>query len=811
MFRKKDELLIALAGNPNAGKTTIFNGMTGANQHVGNYPGVTVDKKEGHIHYDLDGEKIRVTVVDLPGTYSLSSYSEEERVARGFLLNENPDTTIVVMDSSHLQRHLAFALQLMELGRPVVLDLNMIDEATEKGYIIDEEKLSKIMGVPICSTIGRTGEGLKRLLRVAVEEGRDRHFSSYQIDYGPEVERAIQKILSFDHHQGEAPYRHPSEQENGTIKEHSQRRKFTRLNHPQRWYAVKLLEGDREVQEWVKKNWQNGEKIVEFSDQMRNELSEALEEEVEIYIVSRRAVAAAGIVREVTKYEEKPAGFSSKLDQVLTDRIWGIPIFLFIMWLTFNIVFTLGEYPQGWIEDGVAIFSDWVGEVIPPGDLHSLLVDGIIGGVGSVLSFLPNIILLFLITAFMEDTGYLARAAFIVDRGMRAIGLQGKAFIPYFIGFGCTVPAVMGTRILESPRDRMTTMLTLTFMSCNARIPIYTLLIGAFFATEWAGTVLFGIYLFGIVIGILMALIFRKTLFRGDDEPFVMELPPYRLPTLWGVVMHMWERCILYIKKAGTIILAASILIWFITSYPQEGPWFEETDREIAQVEETFHAEVLEQVLLPLEVKTLEENEELFASVGAVLEAREAAEVEAEESESEPTEVDIELLLGSSKMKEATIQYFELKDAFDEQISDLEHTRASLGIENSYAGRMGKTIEPLIRPLGFDWKIGVGLVGAFAAKEVLVSTLGIIYSVDNADEEPAPLQEILAADPTFSPLVAICLMIFSLLYCPCLAVIGVFKRETRSYKWAAFYMVYPTILAWVVTFMIYQGGRMLGF
>ena len=781
MYNNDNNLLIAIAGNPNVGKTTIYNGLTGSNQHVGNYAGVTVDKKEGHVRYTLGEEKIKLTIVDLPGTYSLSSYSEEERVARSFLLRENPDATIVVMDAANLQRHLAFALQLMELERPVVLDFNMIDEAVAKGYTIDTETLSKKLDVPICTTVGRTGEGLKELLKTAVEEGKVRRYASYQVDYGPETEERIAKLMTYfdTRHSG---------------------------NQPHRWLAINLLGNDEEVRGWVEKLWEGGVETIRVADQMREELQKILGEEPELHFVSRRSVTAANLLREVSTYVEKPASFASKLDNVLTHRYFGIPIFLLIMWSTFNLVFTFGEYPQAWIESGVEWLAGFVSGVIPPGDLNSLLVDGIIGGVGSVMSFLPNIVLLFLITAFMEDTGYLARAAFIVDRGMKAIGLQGKAFIPYFIGFGCTVPAVMGTRILESPRDRMTTILTVPFISCNARLPVYALLIGAFFAPEMAGTMLFGIYIFGIAIAIIMALILRKFVFPGDDEPFVMELPPYRLPTLRGVFMHMWERTILYIQKAGTIILVASILIWFVTNYPQSGPWEAPFTQAEQTVQGEFDKEIAEKVFKPLNIKGIEDNPEFLAQIEIVTEKRELASKE-EQSE----EVVLEKIIPESPLKVHTLQYFELTDGLDEKLGEIHIAKSAAQLENSYAGQMGKGLEPIIKPLGFDWKIGVGLVGAFAAKEILVSTLGIIYSVEGADEEPQPLQEILANDPTFSPLVAICLMVFSLLYCPCLAVIGVIKRETKSFKWPIIAMVYPTVLAWFVTFAIYQGGRALGF
>ena len=664
MYNKDNNLLIAIAGNPNVGKTTIYNGLTGSNQHVGNYAGVTVDKKEGHVRYTLGEEKLKLTIVDLPGTYSLSSYSEEERVARSFLLKENPDATIVVMDAANLQRHLAFALQLMELERPVVLDFNMIDEAIAKGYTIDTEVLSKKLDVPICKTIGRTGEGLKELLKTAVEEGKVRRYASYRVDYGPEAEERIAKLTTYfdTRHSG---------------------------NQPHRWLAINLLGNDEEVRGWVEKLWEGGAETIRVADQMREELQEILGEEPELHFVSRRSITAANLLREVSIYEEKPASLASKLDNVLTHRYLGIPIFLFIMWGTFNLVFTFGEYPQGWIESGVEWLAGFVSGVIPPGDLNSLLVDGIIGGVGSVMSFLPNIVLLFLITAFMEDTGYLARAAFIVDRGMKAIGLQGKAFIPYFIGFGCTVPAIMGTRILESPRDRMTTILTVPFISCNARLPVYALLIGAFFAPEMAGTMLFGIYIFGIAIAIIMALILRKFVFPGDDEPFVMELPPYRLPTLRGVFMHMWERTILYIQKAGTIILVASILIWFVTNYPQSGPWEEPFVQAEQTVQAQFDKDMTEKVFTPLNIKGIEENPEFLAQIEAVTQKRDLA-LKAEE----PEEIVLEKIIPDSPLKDQTLQYFNLKDGLDEKLGEIHVAKSAAQLENSYAGRMGKGIEP---------------------------------------------------------------------------------------------------------------------
>ena len=785
MYRDKNQLLIAIAGNPNAGKTTIFNALTGANQHVGNYPGVTVDKKEGHIHYRQGEEKLQLTLVDLPGTYSLSCYSEEERVARQFLLSSSPDATIAVLDASNLTRHLAFALQLVELERPLVIDLNMIDESESKGYTIDIEKLSSLLGSPVVATIGRRGTGLKELLDAAVKEGQTRKLPSYQVDYGPHVEPHITTLIEMfsGRHMG---------------------------NQPHRWLAIKLLEGDSEVQEWVIKDWEDGTNAVNKANELRAQLAKELDEEPELFIVARRYQAAHKLMSQISTFEEQPVPFSGKLDRVLTHRWLGIPIFMFIMWCTFNLVFTLGAYPQEWIEAGVGLFSDLVGSIIPEGDLNSLIVDGIIGGVGAVLGFLPNILLLFLVNAFMEDTGYLARAAFIVDRAMRSIGLQGKAFIPLFLGFGCNVPSVMGTRILESRRDRIAAIMVAPLMSCNARLPVYTLLIGAFFAESMAGTILFGIYLFGILVAVAVVWLLRKFVLTGDSEPFVMELPPYRLPTLRGLIMHMWERSVLYVQKAGTIILAASIVLWFALSYPKEGPWTEEHQAERVVAETQFTQQVETEILKPLAIQSVEEHEELVAAIATVEESR-------EEENTTPVakkEVDVPLAskiaLKTPDLAAVANQYLDLRKDFDETIAEIDIAEQSDQLSNSYAGRMGHALVPIISPLGFNWKIGVSLVSAFAAKEVMVGTMGIIYHIEGADEEPVPLQQALADDPEFNPLIALSLMIFALIYCPCLATVAVIKRETNSWSWTAFSMIYPLTLAWVLSFIIYQGGLMLG-
>ncbi|MGL5513427.1 MAG: ferrous iron transport protein B, partial [Sporomusa sp.] len=576
-------------------------------------------------------------------------------------------------------------------------------------------------------------------------------------------------------------------------------------------------------------------------------------------------------------------------DKVLTNRILGLPIFLVLMWLLFNFVFTFGAYPQEWIENGVGLFGDFVGSHMADGDLKSLIVDGIIGGVGGVITFLPNIVLLFLGIAILEDSGYMARAAFVMDRVMRFAGLHGKSFIPMLMGFGCAVPAIMGTRTLENPRDRMVTIFVIPLMSCGARLPVYTLLISAFFAPDVAGTVLFSIYVLGIVLAVIAAFIIRGTMFKGDTEPFVMELPPYHMPALRSVLMHMWERAVLYLKKAGTIILAVSIIVWFLTSYPSDVDFTKDYEGLTAAADTAFTETVDEKVFAPLvaemlvaenteEQSTLEaltaevdavyaefeeqtaeleegsaelaalttskdeklkqletENEKLYPLVAAFMDEKDkikevseqiaALDTQFEEESEELEEGSAEFLAleaekdaklteleaENQKLYPLAVEYHELQAERDEQIAELEHQQASEQIAGSYAGRLGKMIEPVIAPLGFDWKIGIALITGFAAKEVVVSTLGTIYSIGEADETSTTLKAMLLADPTFSPLVAYTLMVFVLIYVPCLAALAVIKRETNSWKWTAFVTVYTTALAWIVSFIIYHGGQALGF
>lgn len=768
-------LTVALAGNPNSGKTTIFNNITGARQHVGNYPGVTVERREGFRRFQ--GQDM--LLVDLPGTYSLTAHSLDELVARNVIIDEKPDIIVNILDASNLERNLYLAVQLLELERPVVLALNMSDMAEKMGFRVDDKVLSRKLGIPVVRTVGNRNQGMDDLLTLVTEAAKSSKSSSFAVDYGPVLEPKIQQITDL-------------------------LASLTEVKYPQRWLAVKLLENDQDVLQAVGA-MPAGQKILAAVEVARTELRSVLDDEPELTIAEYRYRFAGEVFRDsVAAAGGQQLSPSDKIDNILTHRLLGLPIFFGIMWLLFNFVFTVGAYPQGWMEDGMKWLGEFIGARMADGDLKSLLVDGIIGGVGGVITFLPNILLLFFGIALLEDSGYMARAAFVMDRIMRAVGLHGKSFIPLLIGFGCNVPAIMGTRTLENPRDRMVTILVAPLMSCSARLPVYTVLIAAFFPAQLAGTVLFSVYFLGIALAIIMALVFRKLLFPGTTEAFVMEMPPYHLPTLRSILTHMWERSVLYLKKAGTLILAASILVWFMTNYPSEVSYSKDYDQVKAQVEQTFIDQTAESVLVPLGIETADDKSALMTLVGQIREikAQDAGEQESKLAELEQAQPEI---------FPYAQKYQELDQDREDELDKLDKEKAGEKLANSYAGHFGQAIEPVIKPLGFDWKMGVGLVSAVAAKEVLVSTLGTIYSVGNAEDDATPLQDALAADPSFTPLIAYSLMVFTLIYSPCLAALAVVRRETNSWKWTAFSFTYSTVLAWVVAFGVYHAGLLLGF
>jgi len=708
-------LVFALAGNPNSGKTTIFNNLTGMRQHVGNYPGVTVEKRSGVITH----KGYKIEIIDLPGIYSLTAFSEEEVVARNFILNQKPDVIINIIDSSNLERNLYLTVQLLELGFPMVLDFNMADVAKKKGIKIDRDLLSRLLDSPIIDTVGPRDWGTKELVDAAIKVCHKRKHKKIEIPYGEEIENELIKIMP-------VLEKHAGYEENMIA----------------RWTAVKLLEQDSEVIDRLKgaAGAQYGE-VQDVVSKSISHINNIMRLSPEVIIADSRYGFIKGALHEAHEVADKEnIDITERIDAILTNRFLGIPIFALIIWMMFQFVFTLGKYPMQWIELGFGRLSVLLDGIITHDLLRSLIVDGIIGGVGGVIIFTPNIALLFFAIALLEDSGYMARAAFVMDRVMHRIGLHGKSFIPLIIGFGCTVPAYMGSRILENKKDRLITMHINTFCSCGARLPVYILLAGTFFPSI-AGNVIFSIYLIGIIFAIIMARVLRATRFRGELEPFVMELPPYRIPTLKSILIHTWERAWMYIKKAGTIILAISILMWFMFTFPMIG-------------EEDYSED------FPSQLSSLEEQ------------------------------------YGSGDISEA--EYLE-------SLSGIEGKMNAEKLEFSAAGRVGKFLEPLFRPLGFDWRMVVASISGIAAKEVIVSSFGTLFSLGGADETSEGLQEKLKEN--YHPLVGYTFMLFTLLYFPCMASMAVFRREAGT-KEMLFQIGYTLALAWVVGMAVYQIGRL---
>ena len=784
------QIRIALAGNPNCGKTTMFNNITGAKQHVGNYPGVTVEKKEGHTNFD--GQEL--LFIDLPGTYSLTARSLDELVARNVIVNDNPDVIVNVLDASNLERNLYLAAQLLELEKPMVIALNMSDVAEEMGIKYDLKKMAEMTGATIVNTVGRTNIGTKELLEATVSVAASKKAPGVTINYGDLLEGKIAELVDLL-------------KEAGTV------------TYPLRWIAVKLLEKDADVIGKVMR-FDNTEAVIQKAKAIREEIKNQVDLDV-VFQEYRHRFAVEVYNTCLTQAPTQLETRSDRYDKILTHRILGLPIFMVVMWLLFNFVNTVGAIPQTWITDGFTALQAWVVTVIPEGQLQSLISDGIIAGVGAVLSFVPLILLLFLGISFLEDTGYMARAAFVIDRVMRACGLHGKSFIPLLLGFGCSVPSVMGARILDNYKDRMVTILITPFMSCSARLPVYTLFAAAFFPPEWAGTVVFGVYALGIVFGIVFAKIFRKYLFAGEAEPFVMELPPYHLPTLKATLTHMFERGIMYLKKAGTFILAASILVWFITTYPMDVEYSKDYDAlhdQVAQTYEMKDAETLAHFGITTDEQKDQVNEIVDNMKSTVADATTQAEDAGEDAPEIEVEDDSEAPELFNDIKEQNEQLFPVAWSMyknsvnlDDENQKIDQEQNSEKLEQSYAAMFGKAINPVLKPLGFDWKIGVSLVAGLAAKEVVVSTLGTIYAVGGDTLHPQALTDYLQNDPDFTPLVALTLMLFILIYPPCIAALAVIRRETGSWKWMLFMFFYENAFAWIACFIFYNIGLALGF
>ena len=673
-----DVMRVVLIGNPNCGKTSLFNCVTGAKEKVGNYGGVTVDSKEGW--FNIDGRKVQL--VDLPGTYSLTEYSPEEMYVRTYIRDNHPDAILNIVDAGNLERNLYLTTQVMDMNIPMVIALNMWDELEKSGDKLDIDMMSRLLGARMVPLTAYNGRGVKEVLQATMQaiDESEQDTLHHNVNYGPLIEDALNEL-------GE---------------------KCPELD---RYTVLKIIENDQHALQLLDDREDAAEVKILAAD-LRGRIERDFNSDITSIITDLKYGFVRGALAEAltpnpdrVTGETKP-GYS--MDRLLTNRWLALPILLVLMWLMFEATFTLGAYPQEWIENGIGWLGEWIGNAMPDGILKDLIVDGIIGGVGGVLVFLPQILILFFCISLLEDSGYMARAAFIVDRIMHRVGLHGKSFIPYLIGFGCGVPAIMATRTLENRRDRVVTILTIPFMSCSARLPAYLLLVGAFFTAK-QGLILMSIYLIGVLVAALTAIVLSKTILKHDKTQFVMELPPYRKPTARNATIHMWSKGKQYLQKMGTIILAASIIVWALGYFPRH------------------------------EGQTQQEQ-----------------------------------------------------------------------IENSYMGQMGKAIEPLVEPLGFNWQMGVSVLTGAAAKEIVVSTMGVLYTGEaDADEESAPLKEKLqtATKPNgehvFNPIVAYSFMLFILLYFPCIAALAAIKREA-GWKWVAFEVIYTTAVAWLVSFIFYQ-------
>lgn len=715
---KRRTINVALVGNPNCGKTSLFNVASGSHEHVGNYSGVTVDAKEGH--FDFQGYHFRL--VDLPGTYSLSAYSPEELYVRKHIIDETPDVIINVVDAGNLERNLYLTAQLIDMNVRMVVALNMYDALLHSGNTLDHKKLGQLFGVPIVPTVSRTGKGIDNLFHVIIGlyEGADfigqkeeiqdeamREYREWHDKYVPDHKYGShdEETHDFD---GKSYIRHihinhgpELERSIDAVKEVICKNENIRYKYSTRFLAIKLLENDKDIEQRVISTLPNGEEVIRVRDKEAERIRLSMNEDSEQAITDAKYGFIIGALKETyTEKNQNTEMFTRIVDSIVTHKIWGFPIFFVFLYLMFECTFVFGEYPKGWIEWLVEQIASLAETFMPAGPLKDLIVDGIIGGVGGVIVFLPNILLLYIFISFMEDSGYMARAAFIMDKIMHKMGLHGKSFIPLIMGFGCNVPAIMASRIIESRKSRLVTILINPLISCSARLPIYLVMIGAFFPSK-ASLVLLSIYVTGILLAVLMARIFSRFIVRGDDAPFVMELPPYRMPTAKSVLRHTWEKGAQYLKKMGGIIMIASVIIWFLGYYPNHDAYSTTAEQQ----------------------------------------------------------------------------------------------------ENSYIGQIGKAIEPVIEPLGFDWKMGIGILSGIGAKELVVSTLGVLYTNDD-DIESVDLADRIP----ITPLVAYGYMLFVLIYFPCIATVAAIKNESGSWKWAAFTICYTTLLAWIVAFLVHQVG-----
>ncbi|MBT8763384.1 ferrous iron transport protein B [Desulfohalobiaceae bacterium Ax17] len=729
----KKKIIIALAGNPNSGKTTLFNSLTGSRQHVGNYPGITVEKKEGFIEV----QDRLLHFVDLPGTYSLTAYSQEELVARNFLAKEKPDLVVDVLNAGALERNLYLAVQIMELGIPVILALNMMDEVRQKGLTINTELLSKRLKVPVVETVARQGLGKDLLIQNIIElaDSSAGSWTPLNISYGPDLDPVLQQMT-----------------------EKIEQNHFLTNLYPPRWTALKYLEGDDEIRALgLKTNKTLARELEQAATRIAEHCQKTLNTYPEAIVADYRYGFISSLLKDVIKRDthKERIAISDRIDRVLTHKFFGPLIMALILYAIYKFTFWLGEIPMNWVENLFAWMADTATSLIPPGLLQSMVVSGIIGGVGGVLSFVPLIALMFMCIAFLEDSGYMARVAYMLDRVFRIFGLHGCSVMPFIISGGiaggCAVPGVMATRTLRSPKEKLATLLTVPFMPCGAKLPVFILLVGVFFPKN-KPTVLFLISMTAWAAALIVSRILRSTIIRGAPTPFVMELPPYRYPTLRGLLIHTWERTWQYIKKAGTVILAISILLWAAMTFPSL------PDDQVHKF--TQHKTEIE---------------------------RQIQEVKAQNGD----------------------QAIILK--LNQLLTQLDANLAQERLRYSLAGRLGTLLEPVTRWAGFDWKINISLIGGFAAKEVIVSTLGTAYSLGQVEvEEPISLADKIARDPGWDVKRAVSLILFILLYAPCLVTIVAIAKETGSWHWALFSMVFNTLFAFVLATAVYQGMSLLG-
>ncbi len=739
--QKQKEINVALVGNPNSGKTTLFNFASKSREHVGNYGGVTIDSKKASYKQD----DYRFNLTDLPGTYSLSAYSPEELFVRKHILGEMPDIVINVVDASNLERNLYLTTQLIDMDIKVIIALNMYDEMKKKGDQFEYESLGKMMGIPIIPTVSSKGTGIKDLFKKAIQvfEDKDPTVRHIHINYGTNVENSISNIQ-------DEIWKNP---------------RLTDIVSS-RFYAIKLLEKDSAA-DFILSNWDNYKNIKKIAEQEIEKLESQLHEDSESIITDAKYGFIAGALKETYKgnLESKHRGKTNKIDKFLTNKYLGFPIFFLFMWIMFEATFKLGSYPMNWIDTLISEAGTYIESVMPAGALKNLIIHGIIDGVGGVIIFLPNILILFFFISLMEDSGYMARAAFIMDKIMHKVGLHGQSFIPLLMGFGCNVPAIMSTRTIKNRNNRLVTILINPFMSCSARLPVYVLIISAFFK-EYSGTILFGIYIFGILMAGLVAIIFKKTMFKTDEVPFVMELPPYRMPTLKNTTQHMWSKGSQYVKKMGGVILVASVIIWALGYFPKNEDIKQKYEQKIEQNEKKY-----DQLLAQIPEKSIKQIEQ------------------------------------AQNKKDSTLRELRAEKAFAQQ-------------ENSYIGKIGKGITPVMKPLGFDWRMSVSLLSGVAAKEIVVSTMGVLYQDEtsagnNSEKLVQRLQQAKfqygerKGEKVFTNVTALAFLAFILLYFPCVAAVAAIKKETGSWKWALFAILYTTLLAWLISFGVQQIGQLV--